>query len=131
MLQSRELMEEFRGLLNLELPAHKLVTFIFFGLQSLDQTLALDEPLKQRVALRYRLSAMGLDSTAAYIATGCGLPAPEGNSVGMIALIQPPRASRGDQRHCDNCLFEAFLIRRPHRPRSWRASSASASRPMP
>jgi len=43
------------------------VTFIFFGLQSLDQTLALDEPLRQRVALRYRLSAMDEDSTAAYI----------------------------------------------------------------
>src|SRR5512137_2611096 len=67
MLSSRELMEEFRGLLNLELPTHKLVTFVFFGLPSLDQTLALDEPLRQRVALRYRLSAMGPDTTAAYI----------------------------------------------------------------
>jgi type II secretory pathway predicted ATPase ExeA len=117
MLQSRELMEEFRGLLNLELPAHKLVTFIFFGLQSLDQTLALDEPLRQRVALRYRLSAMGLDSTAAYIrhrlqVAGCGdrevfLP-------DAISLIH--RYARGIPRLinviCDNCLFEAYLIRK-------------------
>ena len=119
MLQSRELMEEFRGLLNLELPAHKLVTFIFFGLQSLDQTLALDEPLQQRVALRYRLSAMGLDSTAAYIrhrlqVAGGGereIFRPE-----AIELIH--RYARGIPRLinviCDNCLFEAYLIRKDH-----------------
>ena len=119
MLQSRELMEEFRGLLNLELPAHKLITFIFFGLQSLDQTLALDEPLQQRVALRYRLSAMGLDSTAAYIrhrlqVAGGGdreIFRPE-----AMELIH--RYSRGIPRLinviCDNCLFEAYLIRKDH-----------------
>jgi general secretion pathway protein A len=117
MLQSRELMEEFRGLLNLELPAHKLVTFIFFGLQSLDQTLALDEPLQQRVALRYRLRAMGLDSSTAYIrhrlqVAGAGdraLFRPE-----AIGLIH--RYTRGIPRLinviCDNCLFEAYLIRK-------------------
>jgi type II secretory pathway predicted ATPase ExeA len=117
MLQSRELMEEFRGLLNLELPAHKLVTFIFFGLQSLDQTLAPDEPLQQRVALRYCLSAMGLDSSTAYIrhrlqVAGAGdraLFRPE-----AIALIH--RYTRGIPRLinviCDNCLFEAYLIRK-------------------
>jgi type II secretory pathway predicted ATPase ExeA len=119
MLRSRELMEEFRGLLNLELPAHKLVTFIFFGLQSLDQTLALDEPLQQRVALRYRLSAMGLDSSAAYIrhrlqVAGGGsreIFTPE-----ALALIH--RSSRGIPRLinviCDNCLFEAYLVRKDH-----------------
>jgi hypothetical protein len=112
-------MEEFRGLLNLELPEHKLVTFILFGLSSLDQTLALDEPLRQRVAVRYRLSAMGLDSSAAYIrhrlqVAGGGnreLFRPE-----AIALIH--RYARGIPRLinviCDNCLFEAFLIRKDH-----------------
>jgi len=119
MLQSRELMEEFRGLLNLELPAHKLVTFIFFGLQSLDQTLALDEPLRQRVALRYRLSAMGLDSTAAYIrhrlqVAGCADR--EVFLADAISLIH--RYARGIPRLinviCDNCLFESYLIRKDH-----------------
>jgi len=117
MLASRELMEEFRGLLNLELPAHKLVTFVFFGLPSLDQTLALDEPLQQRVALRYRLSAMNPESTAAYIrhrlrVAGAGdreIFRPE-----AVALIH--RHSRGIPRLinviCDNCLFEAFLVKK-------------------
>ncbi len=119
MLQSRELMEEFRGLLNLELPAYKLVTFIFFGLQSLDQTLALDEPLRQRVALRYRLSAMGLDSTAAYIRHRLGVAGAGEREVfrpEAIALIH--RYSRGIPRLvnviCDNCLFEAYLIKKDH-----------------
>ncbi|MHB8835262.1 MAG: ExeA family protein [Candidatus Methylomirabilia bacterium] len=119
MLQSRDLMEEFRGLLNLELPAHKLITFIFFGLQSLDQTLALDEPLQQRVALRYRLSAMGLDSTAAYIRHRlqvAGGPEREIFLPEAVQLIH--RYARGIPRLinviCDNCLFEAYLIRKDH-----------------
>jgi type II secretory pathway predicted ATPase ExeA len=118
MLQSRELMEEFRGLLNLELPAHKLVTFIFFGLQSLDQTLALDEPLQQRVALRYRLSAMGLDSTAAYIAYRLQVAGASREIFRRDAIALIHRYSRGIPRLvnviCDNCLFEAFLIRKDH-----------------
>jgi len=119
MLQSRELMEEFRGLLNLELPAHKLVTFIFFGLRSLDQTLALDEPLQQRVALRYRLSAMGLDSSTAYIRHRLQVAGGGGREIftpEALALIH--RCSRGIPRLinviCDNCLFEAYLVRKDH-----------------
>ena len=44
MLQSREIMEEFRGLLNLEVPERKLLSFVFFGLPELDQNLMLDPP---------------------------------------------------------------------------------------
>jgi type II secretory pathway predicted ATPase ExeA len=117
MLQSRELMEEFRGLLNLELPAHKLVTFVFFGLPSLDQTLALDEPLRQRVALRYRLSAMGPDTTAAYIRHRLRVAGGGDREIfhpDALALIH--RYARGIPRLvnviCDNCLFEAFLIKK-------------------
>jgi type II secretory pathway predicted ATPase ExeA len=117
MLQSRELMEEFRGLLNLELPTHKLVTFIFFGLQSLDQTLALDEPLRQRVALRYRLSAMDEDSTAAYIRHRLRVAGADDREIfrpEAVALIH--RYARGIPRLinviCDNSLFEAYLVRK-------------------
>src|SRR5437588_12121819 len=55
MLATRELMEEFRGLLNLEVPERKLISFVFFGLPEIEQNLALDPPLRQRVALRYKL----------------------------------------------------------------------------
>src|SRR5512135_1066602 len=39
MLRSRELMEEFRGLLNLELPERKLLSFVFFGLPEIEDNL--------------------------------------------------------------------------------------------
>ncbi|HEY5999252.1 MAG TPA: AAA family ATPase, partial [bacterium] len=119
MLQSRELMEEFRGLLNLELPAHKLVTFVFFGLPSLDQTLALDEPLRQRMAVRYRLSAMAPDTTVAYIRHRLRVAGAGDREIfrpDALALIH--RHARGIPRLvnvvCDNCLFEAFLVRKDH-----------------
>src|SRR6476660_435299 len=67
MLETRELMEEFRGLLNLEVPERKLITFVFFGLPEIEKNLKLDPPLAQRVALRYRLEPFNAASTEAYI----------------------------------------------------------------
>src|SRR5208282_1609474 len=67
MLASRELMEEFRGLLNLEVPERKLLTFVFFGLPEVEQSLKLDPPLQQRVSMRYRLGTLTEADTAAYI----------------------------------------------------------------
>src|SRR5258708_5862166 len=67
MLATRELMEEFRGLLNLEVPERKLLSLIFFGLPEIEQNLKLDPPLAQRVAMKYRLDHLNGESTEAYI----------------------------------------------------------------
>jgi type II secretory pathway predicted ATPase ExeA len=67
MLNSKEIMEEFRGLLNMETPGGKLVNFIFFGLPELEQVLSLDEPLKQRVAVRIKLDSYSEENTLDYI----------------------------------------------------------------
>src|SRR2546427_389021 len=67
MLASREIMEEFRGLLNLEVPERKLLNLIFFGLPDIEQNLQLDPPLAQRVAMKYRLEHLNADSTEAYM----------------------------------------------------------------
>src|SRR5512136_1986535 len=67
MLATREIMEEFRGLLNLEVTANKLITFILFGLPELEKNLALDPPLLQRVAMRISLNTLNEDATRAYI----------------------------------------------------------------
>ncbi|MDH4232475.1 MAG: AAA family ATPase, partial [Nitrospirota bacterium] len=67
MLNSKEIMEEFRGLLNMETPEGKLVNFIFFGLPDLEKVLSLDEPLKQRVAVRIKLAAYSEENTLDYI----------------------------------------------------------------
>src|SRR3954454_7021814 len=67
MLDTRELMEEFRGLLNLEVPERKLLSFVFFGLPEIEDHLRIDLPLAQRVALRVRLEPFDLQATDAYI----------------------------------------------------------------
>jgi type II secretory pathway predicted ATPase ExeA len=113
MLQSRELMEEFRGLLNLEIPGKKLLNIVFFGLPEVENCLALDEPLAQRVALKFHLGSMPVTTTTSYIkyrlqVAGARrmLFTPE-----TMALIH--RYSGGVPRLintiCDNCLLEAFL----------------------
>ncbi len=67
MLETRELMEEFRGLLNLEVPERKLISFVFFGLPEIERNLRLDPPLAQRVAMRYRLEPLNPESTRSYV----------------------------------------------------------------
>ena len=115
MLQTRELMEEFRGLLNLELPEQKLITFIFFALPSIDRNLALDEPLKQRVALRYQLGAMKVEATSAYVTHRLKVAGCERELFTPEALALVHQYSRGIPRLinviCDNSLFEAFLVK--------------------
>ncbi|MFL5262339.1 MAG: ExeA family protein [Anaeromyxobacteraceae bacterium] len=115
MLASREIMEEFRGLLNLEVPERKLLSFVFFGLPDIEENLKLDPPLAQRVALRYRLEPLTQEATESYVrhrlrlAGAARVPFTEG----AIATIH--RFSRGTPRIintiCDNALFEGFLAR--------------------
>jgi len=115
MLQTRELMEEFRGLLNLEIPGKKLLNIVFFGLSELDDCLALDEPLSQRVAVKYHLKSMTVATTTSYIkhrlqVAGASHVLFEDD---VIPLIH--RYAGGVPRLIntisDNCLFEAFLCK--------------------
>jgi general secretion pathway protein A len=113
MLETRELMEEFRGLLNLEVPERKLISFVFFGLPDIERNLRLDPPLAQRVAMRYRLEPLNPESTRSYIehrihtAGGSQIP------FTPAAIDVLHRVSGGSPRIintlCDNALFEAFL----------------------
>lgn len=115
MLASREIMEEFRGLLNLEVPERKLLSFVFFGLPEIEDNLRLDPPLAQRVALKYRLEPLSAEATEAYVrhrlrlAGAARLPF----SAGAIARIH--HHTRGTPRLintlCDNALFEGFMAR--------------------
>ncbi len=115
MLQSRELMEEFRGLLNLEIPDKKLLNIVFFGLPELDGVMQLDAPLAQRVAVKYTLRPLSLDAASSYIrhrlkVAGCKespfdaavIPLVHKYSGGVPRLINTI---------CDNALFETFLRR--------------------
>jgi general secretion pathway protein A len=119
MLETRELMEEFRGLLNLEVPERKLISFVFFGLPEIEKNLKLDAPLAQRVSMRYRLEPFTADFTAestdSYVRhrlrlAGCprvpftpdAIDAVHRHSIGTPRVINTL---------CDNALFEGFLSR--------------------
>ncbi len=115
MLGTREIMEEFRGLLNLEVPERKLLSFVFFGLPEIEDNLRLDPPLAQRVALKYRLEPLNFESTEAYIRHRLKLAGAARVPFTAQALKRIHLHTRGTPRVintlCDNLLFEGFVAR--------------------
>ena len=115
MLATREIMEEFRGLLNLEVPERKLLTFVFFGLPEIEDNLRLDPPLAQRVALKYRLEPLTAEATEAYVRHRlklAGAPRVPFTPGGLLRLHAHTRGTpRLINTLCDNALFEGFVAR--------------------
>lgn len=113
MLQTRELMEEFRGLLNLEIPSKKLLNIVFFGLPEVEDCLRLDEPLAQRVAVKYQLHSFTVETTTSYINHRLKIAGAERVIFDDEAIPVIHRFTGGVPRLintiCDNCLFEAFM----------------------
>ena len=113
MLNSKEIMEEFRGLLNMESSEGKMINILFFGLSELENVLALDEPLKQRVAMKIRLSEFSETNTKDYIrhrlvVAGCNKEIFTEEAIRLLYQY-----TNGTPRLintvCDNALLEAFL----------------------
>ena len=117
MLASRELMEEFRGLLNLEVPERKLLSLVFFGLPEIEKNLKLDPPLAQRVAIKYRLDHLAQESTEAYIKHRLRLAGASRMPFTPEAVRAVHQFSSGTPRVintlCDNALFEGYVARAP------------------
>jgi type II secretory pathway predicted ATPase ExeA len=115
MLQAKEIMEEFRGLLNLEVPERKLVSFVFFGLNELNDNLKLDPPLNQRVALKSTLEPLDVASAEAYMKHRLRLAGAKRMLFTGEAIRLIHKYSRGVPRLVntlsDNALFETFLSR--------------------
>lgn len=115
MLASREIMEEFRGLLNLEVTERKLLSFVFFGLPELEENLKLDPPLAQRVAVKYRLEPFTEEASEAYMRHRLRLAGAARVPFTPQAIVRVHAHSRGTPRIintlCDNALFEGFLVR--------------------
>lgn len=115
MLKSKEIMEEFRGLLNMEMPEGKMVNFIFVGLPDLDSVLSLDEPLKQRVAVRVRLRALSEENTKDYVihrmhVAGC--PKNPFTDSAIKAIFQySSGVPRLINTICDNALLDGYLFK--------------------
>ncbi|MFA5517273.1 MAG: AAA family ATPase [Desulfuromonadales bacterium] len=113
MLYSRELMEEFRGLLNLEIPGKKLLNIVFFGLTEVEDCLRLDEPLAQRVAVKCHLHSLTTETTGAYIKHRLQVAGASRMLFSEDSIPAIHRYTGGVPRLintvCDNCLFETFL----------------------
>jgi len=113
MLGSRELMEEFRGLLNIEAQNRKLINFVFFGLPDVEHNLRLDEPLRQRVALRIALDRYDEQDTIRYIAHRLNVAGGAENLIPAEFGSRIHHFSHGSPRVtnalCDNLLLEGFL----------------------
>jgi type II secretory pathway predicted ATPase ExeA len=115
MLNSREIMEEFRGLLNMEIPEGKMINLIFFGLNELEEVLSLDEPLKQRVAMRIKLTALSEGDINDYIIHRLRVAGGQREIFTPAAIQEIGRYSNGLPRLintiCDNALLEGFLLK--------------------
>ena len=113
MLQTKELMEEFRGLLNIETDGNKLITFVLFGMPELDSCLSLDEPLKQRIAMRFKLQSFEESTTEEYIKFRLKIAGCNSELFTKDALEAIHNYSHGIPRLintiCDNSLLEGFL----------------------
>ncbi len=113
MFQSQEIMEEFRGLLNMEGSHGKLITFVFFGLPKIEEILSLDEPLKQRVAVKYNLKGFEENITKEYIEHRLTIAGGNSNIFAPDTLGAIHHYSKGIARLintiCDNALLEGFL----------------------
>jgi type II secretory pathway predicted ATPase ExeA len=115
MLSSKGIMEEFRGLLNMEVTEGKLVNLIFFGLPDLDDVLSLDEPLRQRVAVKIRLKAFSEENARSYIDHRLSVAGSKKKIFTEEALKLIFQYSRGVARLinaiCDNALLEGYLLK--------------------
>jgi type II secretory pathway predicted ATPase ExeA len=113
MLQTKELMEEFRGILNIETDGNKLITFVLFGMPELDACLSLDEPLKQRIAMRSKLQSFEESTTEEYIKFRLKIAGSSSELFTKDALEAIHNYSHGIPRLintiCDNALLEGFL----------------------
>jgi type II secretory pathway predicted ATPase ExeA len=113
MLSNKALMEELRGILNIEVDNQKLLTFVLFGLGDLDNCLALDGPLRQRVAIRYELTSFTQATTEDYIRYRLQIAGATRELFNTQAMGKVFEYSRGVPRLintiCDNALLEGFL----------------------
>lgn len=114
MLNSKEIMEEFRGLSNMELPDGKMVNLIFFGLPDLENVLSLDEPLKQRIAVKIKLKSFSEEDTKNYIKHRLSVAGSNGEIFSEEALALIYQYTLGIPRLintvCDNALLEGYLL---------------------
>ena len=116
MLQTAEIYEELRGLLNVEASNRKLINIALFGPPELEQFMALDPPLVSRIGMKFTLRPLSEKATMGYLVhrlkvAGCDKPVFTEEAMKVIFQV-----SRGIPRLIntvsDNALLEGFLEKR-------------------
>ncbi len=113
MLKNKEIMEEMRGLLNMEIAGSMLITFLLFGLPDLEQCLAMDPPLRERIAVKHRLEPLTSESTRGYIkyrlgVVGCDRELFTDSAYEFIHFYSDGKP-RLINTICDNALLEGAM----------------------
>ena len=112
-IDNPSVLEEIRGLLNLEIGDTRLLSFILSGLPDLENFLAANRALYQRIAVKIRLKSMGSDTVRSYIAHRLNIAGNEQEVFAPRALDLICRYSEGRPRLvniiCDNALLEGYL----------------------
>jgi type II secretory pathway predicted ATPase ExeA len=115
-LVSPDILEEIRGLLNLEIADTRLISFILSGLPRLDPFLASNRALYQRVAIKVKLKPMGTDTVRAYIKHRLSIAGAPRDILTPEAINLVCRYSEGKPRLvniiCDNALLEGYVQRK-------------------
>lgn len=113
MLRGQALLEEIRGLLNLELSDARLITFILFGMTEVNRNLLVDASLNQRVALRYHLGPLDEPAVKEYVQHRLVVAGRVEELFTDTAYELIARYSQGCPRLinaiCDNSLMEGCL----------------------
>ncbi len=113
MLQTQEIYEELRGLLNVEGTSHKLLNIVLFGPPELERFMQLDPPLVSRIGLKFTLRPLDEKSTIGYIGHRLAVSGATREIITREACRSVFQYSRGTPRLinalCDNALLEALL----------------------
>jgi general secretion pathway protein A len=115
MLRKKEIYEELRGLLNLEVPGNKLVSLVLLGMPELEEYLKLDPPLVQRVDLKFKLQSLTEVSTREYIQHRLSVAGGTRDLFDVEAYKAVYEHSKGIPRVintiCDNALLEGYIAK--------------------
>jgi len=115
-LDDPKVLEELRGLLNLEGDRGPLLSLVLSGLPELDTRLADSPALLHRVDVRVRIEPMDAPTAARYLAARIEAAGGKAAILHPAALPVLHRAARGRPRLlntlADNALYEAFLAGR-------------------
>lgn len=113
MLQTTEIYEELRGLLNVEASNHKLLNIALFAPPELEQFMALDPPLVSRIGMKFTLKPLTDKATMGYLAHRLKVAGTEKPIFTEEAMKTIYQFTRGIPRLIntvsDNALLEAFL----------------------